>query len=764
MANIKKTFNFRNGVQVDDDNLLVTSTGLVGIGTTVPLEALDVRGNVRISGFTSITQANIGILTVTTIKPTEIIGAGISVRSGILTAEGSGIVTFYGDARFLQGMPTSQWQDVDVGLGFTSIYNTGGNVGVGTIDPRFTVQIGGDADSSQEGVGISSVGNIKATGIVTASSFIGPVTGAITGDVSGNVTGNLTGLVNSSGISTFGGINATGRIVATATNNVIPFLYSNQTDLPSPSTYHGAVAHVHATGALYYAHAGAWWELVNKESSGVVGTGTEFYNIEALESDHLNITGVSTFRDDVDFVGDPVGTALTSIQFHKGDGTNSDVDALRFYDSAAIDLGVGNTGNMRLRGNFGNSSFILGFGENLFIDGSSFGDTTIKIRTRDARNGIVVNPDTTSGTVELYHSIGGTATKKLETSGIGVTVYNQLDTTNIVASGIITASTELNSPLIGVGTDVPANPIQVRGTGNTEIQVTSDTGIAGLTVGREPSTANTNNAEFRYGGGGGFPYSSEQSLDIINYGTGNFNYHLSANNAGAAAGNFFWHKGSSNVRLMTLTNTGRLGIGLTEPTDELHVDGGATINGGLGVGGNINVTGALIGNVQGQLTGNVQGVLSGNANATVGISTLNNLSVAGIATITNLKSTRISIGENPSDPLFNIFIASDKKVFVNDVGQVGINTTIPLDGVGVNGSSTNAVFNSIGVGVTQFTSAAVDLRDAGTATSRYMIPPKVSTTVRNSLQNLVSGAMIYNTSINKLQVYNGSAWETITSS
>ena len=48
MANIKKNFNFRNGVQVDDDNLLVTSTGLVGIGTTIPTEALDVRGNVNI--------------------------------------------------------------------------------------------------------------------------------------------------------------------------------------------------------------------------------------------------------------------------------------------------------------------------------------------------------------------------------------------------------------------------------------------------------------------------------------------------------------------------------------------------------------------------------------------------------------------------------------------------------------------------------------------------------------------------------------------
>ena len=44
MANYNKQFNFRNGVQVDDDNLVVSPTGLVGIGTTVPTELLDVRG------------------------------------------------------------------------------------------------------------------------------------------------------------------------------------------------------------------------------------------------------------------------------------------------------------------------------------------------------------------------------------------------------------------------------------------------------------------------------------------------------------------------------------------------------------------------------------------------------------------------------------------------------------------------------------------------------------------------------------------------
>ena len=130
MANIKKNFNFRNGVQVDDDNLLVTATGLVGIGTTIPVESLDVRGNVIITGFTSATSANIGFLTVTTFEPTNIIGAGLSVKSGIVTATGTGILTYFGDASNLQGMPTSQWEDVDVGLGFTSIYNTGGNVGL----------------------------------------------------------------------------------------------------------------------------------------------------------------------------------------------------------------------------------------------------------------------------------------------------------------------------------------------------------------------------------------------------------------------------------------------------------------------------------------------------------------------------------------------------------------------------------------------------------------------------------------------------------
>ena len=206
MANIKKNFNFRNGVQVDDDNLLVTSTGLVGIGTTIPTEALDVRGNVIITGFTSATSQNVGFLTVATLEPTKIIGAGISVVSGIVTASGTGIITFFGDATNLQGMPTSQWEDKDVGLGFTSIYNTGGNVGIATEDPRTTFQVGGNIDAGEKGIGISSVGNINAAGIITATTFVGNVTGNVTGRIVGDIVGD----VNSSGISTFVALDVNG--------------------------------------------------------------------------------------------------------------------------------------------------------------------------------------------------------------------------------------------------------------------------------------------------------------------------------------------------------------------------------------------------------------------------------------------------------------------------------------------------------------------------------------------------------------------------
>ena len=267
MANITKSFNFRNGVQVDDDNLLVNPSGLVGIGTTVPTQSLDVRGNAVVSGLVSSTDAKFTNLEVTnlttgsnnlTLGIDKIIGAGVSIRAGIVTADLDtnplGVVTYYGDGGQLNNIPTSQWVDKDAGLGFISIYNTG-YVGVNTDDPRYSLQVGGNNDVNnfnKPGVGISSDGAIVASGIVTAHTFDGNslgniqggigtitqvlstnvnVTGIVTagigftgdlyGDVVGRHTGQVDGNVNSSGISTFNQLKVTGGISGDTVSGIL---------------------------------------------------------------------------------------------------------------------------------------------------------------------------------------------------------------------------------------------------------------------------------------------------------------------------------------------------------------------------------------------------------------------------------------------------------------------------------------------------------------------------------------------------------------
>ena len=59
MSNYNKSFNFRNGLQVDDSNFIVNDVGLVGIGTTRPEKTLDIRGNTRVSGVSSLTTVNV---------------------------------------------------------------------------------------------------------------------------------------------------------------------------------------------------------------------------------------------------------------------------------------------------------------------------------------------------------------------------------------------------------------------------------------------------------------------------------------------------------------------------------------------------------------------------------------------------------------------------------------------------------------------------------------------------------------------------------
>jgi len=116
------------------------------------------------------------------------------------------------------------------------------------------------------------------------------------------------------GISTFtSNIDANGIIEGIAGQNKIPSLYNAFSDLPNAGTYHGMFAHVHEHGRGYFAHGGAWYELVNKESNGVVGTGTEKYNLGFTDTVNLKATGITTLGSIGISTGLITGPAVTYI-------------------------------------------------------------------------------------------------------------------------------------------------------------------------------------------------------------------------------------------------------------------------------------------------------------------------------------------------------------------------------------------------------------------------------------------------------------------
>ena len=155
-------------------------------------------------------------------------------------------------------------------------------------------------------------GNYQTVGVITASKFSGdgslltdlPSTDSIwrSNSTGINTIGNVgIGTTNTLGykLRVVGNIDLDGRLDGTATDNILPHLWSAYSALPSPSTYHGQFAHAHDTGKAYFAHAGAWMELVNKNEDTTVGTGTENYRVGVLTAttfygDGSNLTGTGS--------------------------------------------------------------------------------------------------------------------------------------------------------------------------------------------------------------------------------------------------------------------------------------------------------------------------------------------------------------------------------------------------------------------------------------------------------------------------------------
>ena len=225
----------------------------VGIGTTNPRELLDVSGKIYCD------EIIVGGAT------TSIIGLDITTRNLRVT----GLSTFSGLVDINAGGQANTFKVEDLTDNRVVIAGVGG-------------ELEDSANLTFNGTTLSSVNiNVSSTLDVDGLAEIDDL--------------------NVSAGSTFGGVvDVNHQIVGLATNNIIPFLFNAWSDLPNPGTYHGAFAHVHSFGKAFFAHAGNWYEFVNKELNGTIGVGTERYNIGPTDITTLDVSGISTFGGNVD--------------------------------------------------------------------------------------------------------------------------------------------------------------------------------------------------------------------------------------------------------------------------------------------------------------------------------------------------------------------------------------------------------------------------------------------------------------------------------
>ena len=189
MANYRKAFNFSSGVQVDNDNFVVSPVGLVGIGTSVPTAGykLDVHGNIKSTGLTTTQDLNVS-------RNVEVSGI---TTVGFITASSMGITTdlTVGGTITANKLSLENGLALDnvIGYAFTAFITDNAGIGLHTTSKigLNTTTSPGASDSALE-----VFGDVNVTGVITATTFSGALSGALSGDVTGNVNA-------SSGVSTF---------------------------------------------------------------------------------------------------------------------------------------------------------------------------------------------------------------------------------------------------------------------------------------------------------------------------------------------------------------------------------------------------------------------------------------------------------------------------------------------------------------------------------------------------------------------------------
>jgi len=482
MANYNKSFNFRNGVQVDNDNFIVNANGLVGIGTTIPRDyLLNVYGDARVTGLVTATNANItnlsvGIATLTTLN------IGItSLTSGIITAT-SGVVTYYGDGSKLSNLPASQWIDVNPGAGVSSIY-AAGTVGIATTSPVFSLQVGANPLVYPSGIGINSTGDVYSAGIITATSFSGFGSDISLLNASNISSGTLSTSFFPSSIALAGVITASSfvgsgaGITAINADNITSGTLSTSR-LPSDIIVSGIITANTFVGNL----TGTATTATNLAPSGIV-------SVTSVNSGFTS-TGIATVTEALYVVGYPakVGVGTTTLPEADIEVNKTGISSIRVISTNNVaTIGIGRSAEVRT-GNT-NTFYLYSTPTSLDIINSNTGNVNYYLDYGTAGLG-------TGAFHWIYGQNPSSPIMSLTYDGrLGIGVTNPTSKLYVVGNSYITGITTVDSNLN------VSNNLNVTGNITFNGSLTGNLGITTLSrLGISTSTISSNSYEFFVGG------------------------------------------------------------------------------------------------------------------------------------------------------------------------------------------------------------------------------------------------------------------------
>mgnify|MGYP000170753160 CR=1 FL=1 len=132
-------------------------------------------------------------------------------------------------------------------------------------------------------------------------------------------------------------------------------VYSVEGDLPSASDYHGMFAHVHGTGAGYFAHAGNWVKLanyadINPYSDAHVTTLVDSAYV-ALRDRFQDSAGISAIVDS-DYIQLRQSGGAVTVQ-DEGSALSTSATTLNFVGSGVVASGTGATKTITISGGGG---------------------------------------------------------------------------------------------------------------------------------------------------------------------------------------------------------------------------------------------------------------------------------------------------------------------------------------------------------------------------------------------------------------------------